>query len=185
MGFWVTGLFLLLAVASVPAAPAAAATERMDRILRDLNEASPDTSPVIVMSCFQFHPDVAGLLSGETITWQWADACGLSHTVTSSGTTFDPAEDLNKPEPQHVGECFDSSLEPPGRFLSATDPVYPVTLHFAGILVRDLLNPTSEFFKPCVLDNSVSSTAAIVPYLCRIHGFNPGTTMRGALIITL
>lgn len=177
--------------------------------LADLNAASDGEFATVIMSCRLFIPDVIEVPSGQTMHFAWIDACNeAGHTVTSSGTTTDPAQDLDKPQPAFPANCFDSSLEPIGNIIGPANPEYFVTLLYAGVVVREITDalPWIEvppFIPPddtkpfCLTDASfvipddLTATGdyrAIVPYFCRLHGRieDPaGAGMRGAIVLRM
>lgn len=197
---------VLLGILTVPVALGKIAEMRdapldVDAVLADLNAASDGTVALVTMSCFQFHPDVVTVASGQTVYYYWDDLCQIiGHTVTSSGTTTDPAQDLAKPEPPLPGECFDSNSELANPIFGPNNREFSIELQFLLVTIyRDFDTPLdpetlefNEHSKQCATDASTVfaddplASYAVVPYHCRQHGANDpaGSGMRGAIVLT-
>lgn len=177
-------------VAAFVGMPAAGSSTEPDlaTLLGALNEASGDTAALVTLSCFTFTPQTSFILNGELVEFHWSDACGpFAHSVTSSGSTLDPQQDLNKPTPSFIGVCFNSNQEPAGRLINHLDPDYGLDLTYAGLVFRNVTH-TDLSGKPCPLDNSILEyTSGVVPFHCIFHGQNdpPGQGMRGAIVVSL
>lgn len=176
--------------------------------LADLNAASDGSFAFVQISCFEFIPDIIEVQSGQTMHFLWDDLCQVAgHTVTSSGSTLDPAQDLDRPQPGFPANCFDSSLEPIGYILGPPpNDNYYLTLLYAGIVFRDVMEsdllasniPPSDTQPACITDASfifpedmtaTQDYRAVVPYWCRLHGkaedHPAGEGMRGAIVLKL
>src|SRR5688572_24914513 len=71
-------------------------------VLSDLNAASGAAVHTVIVKNFLFAPQNTAMVNGDTVDWVWDDSIAAgganrSHTVRSSGSTGDAAQDLNRP----------------------------------------------------------------------------------------
>lgn len=185
------GMVALAAVFVVPVPLAQAELATTSDVLADLNAASGAMVHTVIVKNFLFTPQDTAMVNGDTVDWVWDDSLAAgganrSHTVRSSGSTGDAAQDLNKPVPNAPGRCFNSEVDQ-GIVLNGNlgNSVYSQSdITWKGIV--------SNGDTPCPGDSSIqvggsAGVNGVVPYHCRIHGTvqAAGAGMRGTLSISL
>lgn len=192
---------LLLPLTAGAPLPARASTEALDGPIglagATLNAAEHDLA-VIVMKDRQFLPPVVTLRSGGTVLFVWADSEKREHhSPQSSGSTGDPATDLGGGYvPAAPGACFSSILDL-GAEIVGEGSTYPLTLAFAGGRISKSMgyfggSPVGDLTGAQALrlcpagSHSVQAGAAVVPFHCKLHGFQFGGDqgrMKGAVLV--